>query len=90
MLKVNDNISSMTPRAIVALTAGAVTTVVVFVVAMALLIFGGYFAAHERLIYVSIALAPVLMISVMAGYAVWWLVLFLLTLFLPTEKHPDD
>ena len=80
----------MAPRRIIALTAGAVTTVVAFILAMALLLFGGSFAGHERLILVSIALAPVAMFAVMVGYAVWWLVLFILSLFLPAIKPPEN
>jgi hypothetical protein len=80
----------MTTRAIVALAAGAVTTIAAFTAAMLLLIFGGYFADHERLVYVSIALGPVAMLAVMLGYAVWWMVLFLLSLVLSTERPPQD
>jgi hypothetical protein len=70
--------------------AGAVTTAVAFILAMGLLFFGGSFAGHERLIFVSIALAPVAMFAVMVGYAVWWLVLFILSLFLPAIKPPEN
>ena len=87
---VNDNILRMAPRRIIALTAGAITTVVVFIVAMAFILFGGHFAGHERLILGSIALAPVIMLAVMVGYAVWWLVLFVLSLFLPAIKPPEN
>ena len=80
----------MTSRQAIALTAGAVTTVVVFILAMALLFFGGYFGDRERLVYVSIALGPVAMFAVMVGYAVWWLVLFVLSLFLPAIKPPEE
>ena len=80
----------MTTRAIVALAAGAVTTIVAFTAAMLLLIFGGYFADHELLVCVSIALGPIAMLAVMVGYAVWWMVLFLLSLVLSTERPPQD
>jgi hypothetical protein len=80
----------MAPRQAIALAAGAVTTVVVFILALALLFFGGYFGDHERLVYVSIALGPVAMFAVMVGYAVWWLVLFVLSLFLPAIKPPEN
>jgi hypothetical protein len=73
----------------IALIVGAVVTLAVFVMAMAALIFGDYFSEKELLVYVSISLGPVAMISVMVGYAVWWLVIFLLTLFLPS-RSPDD
>jgi NADH:ubiquinone oxidoreductase subunit 6 (subunit J) len=73
----------------IALIVGAVVTLTVFVLAMAALVFGDYFSERELLFYVSIALGPVAMISVMVGYAVWWLVVFLLTLFLPS-RSPDD
>jgi hypothetical protein len=80
----------MAPRRIIALTAGAVTSAVAFILPMALLLFEGSFAGHERLILVSFALAPVAMFAVMVGYAVWWLVLFILSLFLPAIKPPEN
>jgi hypothetical protein len=75
--------ANMTSRQIIALAAGGITTVIAFVAAMLLLIFGGYYSGNELLVFVSIALAPVLLVAVMIGYAVWWLVMFLLSLFLP-------
>jgi len=81
--------ANMTGRQIIALAAGAITTVIAFVAAMALLIFGGYYTGNELLVFVSIALAPVLMVAVMVGYAVWWLVMFLLSLFLPDLRGGD-
>jgi len=86
---INDNMANMTRRQIIALTAGGITTVTAFVAAMLLLIFGGYYAGNELLVFVSIALAPVLMVAVMVGYAVWWLVMFLLSLFLPDLRGGD-
>jgi len=76
----------MTKTQTIALIAAAVTAVVTFCVAMWLLIFGGIFAEKERLVFVSIALGPVAMFAVMAGYAVWWLVMFVLSLVLPREE----
>ena len=88
-LSINANMANMTGRQIIALAAGGITTVIAFVAVMALLIFGGYYAGNELLFFVSIALAPVLMIAVMVGYAVWWLVMFLLSLFLPDLRGGD-
>lgn len=79
----------MTTRRIIALSAAGVTTVVVFVAGMAFLYFGGVFEASHRLIFVSIAVSPLAMVAAMLGYAVWWLVLFLLTLALP-EENPGE
>ncbi|HMK37200.1 MAG TPA: hypothetical protein VK463_19155 [Desulfomonilaceae bacterium] len=70
----------MTLRRNIALVAGTITTLAAFSAGMALLVFGGFFADNEVIIYASIALGPVAMASVMAGYAVWWLVLFFLSL----------
>jgi hypothetical protein len=81
--------ANMTSRQIVALAAGGITTVIAFVAAMLLLIFGGYYSGNELLVFVSIALAPVLMVAVMIGYAVWWLVMLLLSLFLPDLRGGD-
>jgi hypothetical protein len=78
--------ANMTNRQIIALVAGTITMVTAFVAAMALLIFGGYYAGNELIVFVSVALAPVLMVAVIVGYAVWWFVTFLLSLFLPDDR----
>lgn len=54
-----------------------------------MLIFGGYVAEHQVIVYASIALGPVAAVSVMLGYAVWWMVLFVLSLILSNEKPAD-
>jgi len=77
--------SPMTTRRIVALSAAAVTTLVAFVAGIALLYFGNVFEASHRLVFASIAISPLAMFAAMLGYAVWWLVLFVLTLALPEE-----
>ncbi|MFH1112308.1 MAG: hypothetical protein V1792_00165 [Pseudomonadota bacterium] len=64
----------------IAAAAGAVTAIAAFCVSMWLLIFGGLFPNEERLVFVSIALGPVAVVAVMAGFAVWWFVMFFLTL----------
>lgn len=73
----------MTRNRAIAIAVGAVVTLAVFVGAMGLIVLGGFFSEKDVLILASLALAPVALVSVMAGYAVWWLVLFLLALFLP-------
>lgn len=82
--------ANMNARQIIALAAGAAMTVIAFVAAIMLLIFGGFYPDNELLVFVSIALAPVAMFAVMAGYTVWWLVLFLLTLFLPSYGPGEE
>lgn len=81
--------ANMTGRQIIALAAGGVTTVIAFVAAMALLIFGGYYEGNHLIVFVSIALAPLLMVAVMVGYAVWWFVMFVLSLVLPDDRGSD-
>ncbi|MBM4326185.1 MAG: hypothetical protein FJ118_03385 [Deltaproteobacteria bacterium] len=71
----------MTWRHTTALITGAAVTVTAFTAAMALLIHGEIFPERDWLVMVSIALGPIAMLSVMVGYSVWWLVLFLLSLF---------
>jgi len=80
----------MTRTRTIALIAGGIVTIAVFVLAMWLMIFGGYFAEKEVLFHVSIALGPVAVVSVMAGYAVWWLVVFVMSLFAPESGSPDN
>jgi NADH:ubiquinone oxidoreductase subunit 6 (subunit J) len=76
----------MERRRAIALFVGGIATLTVFVVTMWLLAFGGLFPGKDRLIVLSVALGPVAMLSVMMGYAVWWLVMFLLTLISSDEN----
>lgn len=62
-------------------------TLAVLVGAMGLIVLGGFFSEKDVLLFASLALAPVALVSVMAGYAVWWLVLFLLSLFFPDDNE---
>jgi ABC-type multidrug transport system permease subunit len=82
----------MSRRRIIAITAGTVTTIVAFVLIMSFLVFAEYREEKDRIIIISLALGPVLMVAVMVGYSVWWGVLFLLSLILPEErpKHPQS
>ncbi|MEW6136953.1 MAG: hypothetical protein AB1733_01890 [Thermodesulfobacteriota bacterium] len=88
----------MTRTRIIALTAGAVTTFVVLGTALWIMIFGDVFPEKERFVMIFVALAPLAMCSVMVGYAVWWLAVFLLTLcgfdsgtvFGAGEKNRED
>ena len=55
----------------------------VFVGALWLAMFGGFVRTDDIILFVSIALGPITAVAVIAGYLVWWMVLFLLTLVLP-------
>ncbi len=72
-------------RRTIALAIGTIITFSVFFAAIVLLVFGEYFSSRDMLVYLSIALGPVAMVSVMFGYAAWWLALFLMTLILPGD-----
>jgi uncharacterized Tic20 family protein len=74
----------------IALVVWVVVTVALFIVGMVLLIFGAYFPEKDRIIMVSIAIAPVAMVAAMVGYGVWWLVLFVLSLFFPEESSDQS
>jgi uncharacterized BrkB/YihY/UPF0761 family membrane protein len=76
----------MTRRRNIALVAGAIATLAVFLGGMALIILGGFLPDNQVIFFASIALAPMAMLSVMVGYCVWWLVLFVLSLILPNDK----
>jgi len=79
----------MTPRRIIATVAGAIATVLSFAAGMALLIFGNVVSSAHLLVSISVALAPLILCAFMVGYAVWWLVLFVLTLVLPDQGGPE-
>lgn len=81
----------MTRTQVIALTAGALTALLVLGTALWLMIFGDVFPEKERLVMVFVALGPLAMCSVMVGYAVWWLVMFMLTLLgLHQKRQTDD
>jgi hypothetical protein len=69
---------------------GAITTFAIFAGAMWLAIFGGLVATEHTMLFISIALGPIAAVAVIAGYLVWWLVLFLLTLILPRATGGSD
>jgi len=77
----NNNINSKSLRRNIPLAVGGLTALAVFVSAMWLLAFGGYFSDAEIMIFVSIGLGPVALLAVIAGFAVWWLLVFLVSLF---------
>jgi hypothetical protein len=81
----HDTISAMTRNRTIALAAGAATCIASFIGMMWFLAFGNVVAESHRLLMVSLALGPVAVCAVVLGYSVWWLALFLLTLFLPSE-----
>ncbi|MBI5249263.1 MAG: hypothetical protein HY912_07195 [Desulfomonile tiedjei] len=80
----------MTGRRTLAMIFGAITTLVVFAGAMWLALFGGLVGTDHIILFVSIALGPIAAVAVIAGYLVWWLVLFLLTLVLPSSTNGSD
>jgi hypothetical protein len=73
----------MSARRIISLSIGALVSLATLTAGLAFIFLGDYYAPKDRLIVASISLAPLALVSVMVGYAVWWLVLFLLTLVLP-------
>jgi hypothetical protein len=79
----------MDRRRIISLVFGGVATLVTLVVALAMLVYRGYYHDHERIFIVSVALGPVAMVSVMVGYGVWWAVMFLMSLLGPTTAPKE-
>lgn len=78
---INDNILYMNRGRVIALAAGAVVAAVVLCAGLGMLYFGEIFPERDRLIMVSIALAPLVMVAGMVGFGVWWGVVFLFALF---------
>lgn len=79
----------MSRTQIIALTAGAATALFVLGAALWLMMFGGIVPEKDRFVMVFVALGPLAMCSVMVGYAVWWLVMFVLSLF-GTDRPEQD
>ncbi len=80
----------MTPRRTLAMALGGITTLIVFGGALWLMIFGGFVEAEHIILFVSIGLGPIAAAAVIAGYMVWWMALFLLTLILPASHDDSD
>lgn len=77
----------MTRRQMIALIVGGVATLACFALIMALLAFGYVLAGSDRIIVMSVALGPAAMLAVVFGYAVWWMTLFILTLFAKNDTR---
>ncbi len=73
-----------------AMVVGGITTLVVFVGALWLVMFGGIVETDHIILFLSIGLGPIAVVAVIAGYLVWWLALFLLTLILPPAHDASD
>jgi hypothetical protein len=80
----------MTRTQVIALTAGALAALLVLGTAVWLMIFGDFFSEKERVVMVFVALGPLAMCAVMVGYAVWWLVMLVLTLLGLHERQQTD
>jgi hypothetical protein len=80
----------MTRTRLAGLIAGAIVTIAVFSGLLYLMLYGGFVESNHIMLFVSIALGPVAAVSVIAGYLVWWLVLFLLTLLNPDSTGRSD
>lgn len=80
----------MSARRIISLSIGALVSVATLTAGLAFIFLGDYYPFKDRLIVASVALAPLVMVAVMIGYSVWWLMLFLLTLVLPSEKGSEE
>lgn len=70
----------MTRNRIIAMSSGGIITVATFVAGLWLMIYGNMFPDSDLIFLVSMALSPLAVVSVIAGFLVWWIFLFLLTL----------
>jgi hypothetical protein len=69
---------------------GGITTLIVFAGALWLVMFGGIVETEHIILFVSIGLGPIAAVAVIAGYLMWWMALFLLTLILPRAQDASD
>lgn len=70
----------MTRNRIIAMSSGGIITVATFVAGLWLMIYGNMFPDSDLIFLVSMAISPLAVVSVIAGFLVWWIFLFLLTL----------
>jgi len=80
----------MSRKWIIAFTSGTITTIAVFAGGLWLLISRSDLVGGELLFHVSVALAPLAMASVMVGFSVWWMIMFLLSLFSSERNESKD
>jgi hypothetical protein len=71
----------MSRKWIVAVIFGIITTTAVLAGGIWALISRPGLTGGQILFHVSVAFAPLAMVSVMVGFGVWWMIMFLLTLF---------
>jgi hypothetical protein len=76
----------MNSRRAIALFCGGTVSTAILIAGAVLFVFHGGLENSDSIMLGAVALGPALMFSAMAGYAVWWGVLFLLTLVLPQER----
>jgi hypothetical protein len=82
----------MTRNRIIAISSGGIITVATFVAGLWLMIYGNMFPDSDLIFLVSMAISPLAVVSVIAGFLVWWIFLFLLTLIWndsPTEQGDE-
>lgn len=80
----------MTRTRLAGLIVGAIVTIAVFWGLLYLMLYGGFVESNHIMLFVSISLGPVATVSVIVGYLVWWLVVFLLTLLNPDSTGRSD
>lgn len=62
------------------MSLGSIATVSTFIAGLWLIIYGAMLPDSDIIFAVSLAISPLAVISVVAGFLVWWIFLFLLTL----------
>jgi hypothetical protein len=70
----------MSRNKIISIVVGAIVAIATFVALLWLMIFGDMIPKSDLIFMVSLAISPLAVISVIAGFLVWWVCLFLLSL----------
>lgn len=86
----DDNILKMSRNRIISLCLGGIVAVVTFATGLWMMIFGALFPQSDLIFVVSLAISPLAVVAVVAGFLVWWICLFLLTLLWSESVHDSS
>ena len=76
----DDNIWKMSRNRAISLFLGGIVAAATFATGLWMMIFGSLFPQSDLIFVVSLAISPLAVVAVVAGFLVWWICLFLLTL----------
>ncbi len=81
----------MSRNRLISIAIGGLVTIVTFVAGLWIIVFGAMFPQSDLIFVISLAISPLAVVAVVAGFLVWWICLFFLTLiFGDSDSNPDS